>query len=163
MHHITLSSLAVFSAICLLYALVVLAILQFCKVPKLKPDPPKSSTLRVELTISTPAPAGADSDKSEGTCITTTFVFADELARTVTDFLAGYNSPSRSDLLDFLQQTGGPIAGLVITRHDDNRVRSLTLLGQDAERMSSYLTHCFNCQLAPGTDEFHNEPVSLTA
>ena len=115
------------------YALVVLAILQFCKVAKLKPNPPKSSTVRVELTISAPAPAGADPGKSEGTCITTTFVFADELARTVTDFLAGYNSPSRSDLLEFLQQTGGPIAGLFITHQDNNHVRSLTLLGEDAE------------------------------
>ena len=103
MHHITFSSLVVLSAICMLYALVVLAILQFCKVAKLKPNPPKSSTVRVELTISAPAPAGTDSGKSEGTCITTTFVFVDELATTVTDFLAGYNSPNRSDLLHFLQ------------------------------------------------------------
>jgi len=163
MHHITHSSLALFSAICLLYALLVLAILQFCKVAKLKPNPPKSSTLRVELTFSAPAPAGADSDKSEGTCITTTFVFADELARTVTDFLAGYNAPSRSDLLDFLQQTRGPIAGLFITRQDNHHVSSLTLLGEDAETVSSYLTHYFSCQLASGTDEFHNKPVPLTA
>jgi len=163
MHHITLSSLVVFSTICLLYALVVLAILQFCKVAKLKPNPPKSSTLRVELTICAPAPAGADPSKSEGTCVTTTFVFVDELARTVTDFLAGYNSPSRSDLLCFLQQTRGPIAGLLITRQDNNHVRNLTLLGEDAEKVSSYLTHCFNCQLASGTDEFHSESVSLTA
>ena len=163
MHPITHSSLMVFTAICLLYALVVLAILQFGKVAKLKPNPPKSSTLRVELTFSAPAPAGADSDKSEGTCITTTFVFADELARTVTDFLAGYNSPSRSDLLDFLQQTRGPIAGLFITRQDNHHVSSLTLLGEDAEKVSSYLAHCFNCQLASGTDELHSESVSLTA
>jgi hypothetical protein len=163
MHHITHSSLAVFSAICLLYALVVLAILQFCKVAKLKPNPPKSSTLRVELTFSAPAPAGADPSKSEGTCVTTTFVFVDELARTVTDFLAGYNAPSRSDLLCFLQQTRGPIAGLFITRQDTNHVRNLTLLGEDAEKVSSYLTHCFNCQFASSTDEFHNKPVPLTA
>jgi hypothetical protein len=163
MHHITLSSLVVFSAICLLYALVVLAIPQFVKIAKLEPNPPKSSTLRVELTISAPAPTGADPGRSEGTCITTTFVFADELARTVTDFLAGYNSPSRSDLLYLLQQTRGPIAGLFITHQDDNRVRSLTLLGQDAEMVLSYLTHCFNCQLAGGTDELQNEHVSLTA
>jgi len=162
MLHITLSSLVVCTAICLLYALVVLAILQFGEVAKLKPNPPKPSTVRVELTISNPAPAGADPDKSTGTCITTTFVFADELARTVTDFLARYNSPSRSVLLEFLQQTGGPIAGLFITHQDDNRVRSLTLLGQDAEKALSYLTHCFNCQLASGTDEFHNKSVSLT-
>jgi len=122
-----------------------------------------SSTLRVELTISAPAPAGADSDKSEGPCITTTFVFADELARTVTDFLACYNSPSRSDLLEFLQQTGGSIAGLFITRQNNNHVRNLTLLGEDAEKVLSFLTHCFNFQLASGTDEFHNEPDSLTA
>ena len=163
MHHITLSSLVVFSAICLLYALVVLAILQFGKVAKLKPNPQNSSTVRVELTISAPAPAGADPSKSEGTCVTTTFVFVDELARTVTDFLAGYNAPSRSDLLCFLQQTRGPIAGLFITRQDNNHVRNLTLLGEDAEYVSSYLTHCFNCQLASGTDEFHSESVSLTA
>jgi hypothetical protein len=163
MHHITLSSLAVFSAICLLYVLVVLAILQFGKVAKLKPNPPKSSTLRVELTISAPAPTCADPDKSKGTCVTTTFVFADELARTVTDFLAGYNSPGRSDLLEFLQQTGGPIAALFITQHDDNHVRNLTLLGEDAEKVLSFLTHCFNCQLASGTDDFHNEPASLSA
>jgi hypothetical protein len=103
MHHITHSSLAVFRAICLLYALLVLAILKFWKVAKLKPNPPNSSTVRVELTISAQARAGADPGESEGTCITTTFVFADELARTVTDFLAGYNSPSRSDLSCFLQ------------------------------------------------------------
>ncbi len=163
MHHITHFSLAVFSAICLLYPLVVLAILQFCKVAKLKPNPPISFTVRVELTISAPTPAGADPGKSEGTCVTTTFVFVDELARTVTDFLAGYNAPSRSDLLCFLQQTRGPIAGLFITRRDNKHVRNLTLLGEDAEKVSSYLTHCFNCQLASGTDEFHSESVSLTA
>ena len=163
MHHITLSSLVVFSAICLLYELVVLAILQFCKVAKLKPNPPNSSSVRVELTISAPTPAGADPRKSEGTCVTTTFVFADELARTVIDFLAPYNSPSRSDLLCFLQQTRGPIAGLFITRQDNNHVRNLTLLGEDAEKVSSYLTLCFNRQLASGTDEFQSESVSLTA
>ena len=163
MHHISPFSLVVFSAICLLYTIVVLGILQFCKVAKLKPNPPKSSTLRVELTISAPAPTGSDPDKSKGTCVTTTFVFADELARTVTDFLAGYNSPGRSDLLEFLQQTGGPIAALFITQHDDNHVRNLTLLGEDAEKVLSFLTHCFNCQLASGTDDFHNEPASLSA
>ena len=163
MHHITLSSLVVFSAICLLYALVVLAILQFGKVATLKPNPQNSSTVRVELTISAPAPAGADPSKSEGTCVTTTFVFVDELARTGTDLLARYSAPSRSDLLCFLQQTRGPIAGLFITRPDNHHVSSLTLLGEDAEKVSSYLTHCFNCQLASGTDEFHSESVSLTA
>jgi hypothetical protein len=163
MHHITLSSLVVFSAICLLYELVVLAILQFRKVAKLKPNPPNSSSVRVELTISAPTPAGADPRKSEGTCVTTTFVFADELARTVIDFLAGYNAPSRSDLLCYLQQTRGPIAGLFITRQDNNHVRNLTLLGEDAEKVSSYLTLCFNRQLASGTDEFQSESVSLTA
>ena len=163
MHHITLSSLVVFSAICLLYELVVLAILQFRKAAKLKPNPPNSSSVRVELTISAPTPAGADPRKSEGTCVTTTFVFADELARTVIDFLAPYNSPSRSELLEFLQQTGGPFAGLVITHQDDSRIRNLTLLGEDVEKVSSYLTHCFNRQLASGTDEFHSESVSLTA
>ena len=163
MHHITLSSLLVFSAIFVLYSLVVLGILQFCKVAKLKPNPPTSSTVRVELTMSACATADAHPGKCEETCITTTFVFADELARTVTDFLAVYNSPSRSDLLCFLQQTGGPIAGLFITHEDNNQVRSLTLLGADAEYVSCYLTHCFNCQLAADTDEFQNEHVSLTA
>ena len=163
MHHVTLSSLAVFSAICLLYTLVVIAILQFCKVAKLEPNPPTSSTVRVELMMSTHAPADAHPGKCERTCITTTFVFADELARTVTDFLAGYNSPSHSDLLKFLQQTGGSIAGLLITRQDNNHVRNLTLLGEDTEKVLSFLTHCFNCQLASYTDEFHNEPASLTA
>jgi hypothetical protein len=158
-----LSSFAVFSAICLLYALAVLVILQFCKVAKLEPNPPTSSTVRIELTVSAPAPVGADPDKSEGTCITRTFVFADEFANAVTDFLAGSHSPSRADLLNFLQQTGGPIAGLFITRQDDTHVRSLTLLGKDAEDVASFLTHCFNCQLAPGADELNNEPVSRTA
>jgi hypothetical protein len=144
MHHITLSSLVVFSAICLLYALVALAILQFSKVAKLKPNPPTSSTVLVELTISTPAPA-------------------DEFAKTVTDILTVYSSPSRSELLEFLRQTGGPFAGLVITHQGDSRVRNLTLLGQDAEKVSSYLTQCFNFQLTSGTDEFHYERVSLTA
>jgi hypothetical protein len=119
--------------------------------------------VRVEVTISAPAPAGADPDQSKGTCITTTFVFVDELARTVTDFLAGYNSPSRSDFLEFFQQTGGLIAGLFITHQNDNRVRSLTLLGQDAEKVLSYLTHCFNGQLAGGTNELQSEHVSLRA
>jgi hypothetical protein len=163
MLHMTASSLEIISAICVMCTLVVLTILQFCKVAKLKPNRPKSATVRVELTISTPAPAGADPSMSEGTCITTTFVFVDELARTVTDFLAVYNSPSRSDLLDFLQRTRSPIAGLFITRQDDNHVRSLTLLGEDAEKASSYLTHCFKCQLAAGTDQFKNEHESLTA
>jgi hypothetical protein len=163
MHHITLSSLLVFSAIFVLYSLVVLGILQFCKVAKLKPNPPTSSTVRVELTMSACAPADAHPGKCEETCITTTFVFADELARTVTHFLAGYHSPSRSDLMDFWQETGGPIAGLFITREDDTHIRSLTLLGRDAEDVSSFLTHCFNYQLAPATDEFESEHVSLTA
>ena len=163
MHHISPSSLVVFSAICLLYALVVLAILQFCKVAKLEPNPPTSSTMRVELTMSACAPADADPGKCEGTCITTTFIFADELEKTVADFLAGYHSPSHSDLLGFLQETGGPIAGLFITRQDDSHARSLTLLGKDAEDVTSFLTHCFNCQLAGGTNELQDEHVSLTA
>lgn len=163
MPHITLSAFAIFSAICLLYALAVLVILQFAKVAKLKPNPPNSSTLRIELTMSAPAPAGAGPDKSEGSCITTTFVFADEFARTASDFLTGYNSPSCSDLMDFLQRTGGPIAGLFITRQDDNHVRSLTLLGRDAEDVVSFLTHCFNCQLTSDADELNNEPASRTA
>ena len=148
MHHISLSSLVVFGAICLLYALVVLAILQFCKVAKLKPNPPESSTVRVELTISARAPADAYPDKSAGPSITTTFVFADAFATTVTDFLAGYHSPSRADFLNFLQQTDGLIADLLINRQYDTLVRSLTLLGKDAEDVTSFLTHCFNCQLA---------------
>jgi hypothetical protein len=82
---------------------------------------------------------------------------------TVALFLAGYSSPSCSDLLKYLQQTGGIIAGLFVTHRDDNHVRNLTLLGKDAERVSSYITHCFNLQLAFGTDEFHYERVSLTA
>ena len=163
MLHQLIHPLVIYAAISLVYILVVLLIYPFAKVAKLKPKPPKSSTVRVELTISTPAPAGADPGKSEGTCITTTFVFAGELAMTVTDFLASYNSPSRSDLLEFLQQTGGPIAGLFITRQDNNHVRNLTLLGEDAEKVSSYLTHCFNCQLAGGTNELQDEHVSLTA
>jgi len=163
MHHMTPFSLVVFSAICLLYAIVVLGILQFCKLAKLIPNPPKSPTVRVELTISALAPAGDDHSSSEGTCITTTFVFADELARTVTDFLAGYNSPSRSDLLEFFQRKGGPILGLSVTHQIDNRVRNLTLLGQDAEDVASFLTHCFYCQLAPHAEELNNEPVSRTA
>ena len=163
MHHISPSSLVVFSTICLLYALVVLAILQFCKVAKLEPNPPTSSTVRVELTMSARVPADAHPGKCEVTCITTTFVFADEFATTVTAFLGGYRSPSRSDLLNFLRETGGLIAGLFINRQDDTHVRSLTLLGKDAEDVASFLTHCFNCQLASRTDEFQNEHVSLTA
>jgi hypothetical protein len=163
MHHLTFSSLAIFSAICLAYALVVLVVLQFCKVAKLKPDPPTSSTVRVELTISSPTPAGADPGQSEGTCITTTFVFAGDLAMTVTDFLADYHSPSRSEILNFFEQTGGPIGGLIITRLCGTHVRSLTLLGKDAEHVASFLTHCFNFQLASATDELNNEPVSRTA
>jgi hypothetical protein len=163
MHHISSSSLVVFSAICLLYALVVLAILQFCKVAKLEPNLPKSSTVRIELALSAPAQAGAEPGKCKETCITTTFIFADEFADAVTDFLGGYHSSSRSDLMDFWQESGGPIAGLFITREDDTHIRSLTLLGRDAEDVSSFLTHCFNCQLAPGTDEFESKHVSLTA
>ena len=163
MHHISLSSVVLFTAICLIYALVVLAILQFCKVAKLEPHPPTSSTVRVELTLSARAPADAYPRKCEEPCITTTFVFVDELARMVIHFLAGYHSPSRSDLLDFLQETGGPIAGLSITREDGTHTRSLTLLGKDAEDVTSFLTHCFNCQLASHADELNNEPVSRTA
>jgi hypothetical protein len=163
MYHISPFSLVAFSAICLLYALVVLAILQFCKVAKLELNPPASSTVRVELTISTRAPAGACSDKSAGPSITTTFVFADEFATTVTDFLAGYHSPSRADFLNFLQQTDGLIADLLINRQYDALVRGLTLLGKDAEDVTSFLTNCFNCQLAPHADELNNEPVSRTA
>jgi hypothetical protein len=39
----------------------------------------------------------------------------------------------------------------------------LTLLGRDAEDVSSFLAHCFNCQLASHADELNNEPVSRTA
>jgi hypothetical protein len=163
MHHLTLSSIAIFSAICLAYALVVLVILQFCKVAKLKPDPPTSSTVRVELTISSPARSSAAPGQNEGTCITTTFVFAGDLAMTVTDFLAGYHSPSRSEILNFFEQTGGPMGGLIITGLCGTHVRSLTLLGKDAEDVASFLTHCFNFQLASATDELNNEPVSRTA
>jgi hypothetical protein len=163
MLHQLIHPLVIYAAISLVYILVVLLIYPFAKVAKLKPKPPKSSTVRVELTISTPAPAGADPGKSEGTCITTTFVFAGELAMTVTDFLASYNSPSRSDLLEFLQQTGGPIVGLFITRKDNNNVHSMTLLGEDAEKVLSFLTHCFNCQLAADADELNNQPASRTA
>jgi len=163
MLHQLIHPLVIYAAIFLVCLLILLLIYPFAVFAKLKPNAPKSSTVRVELTISAPATAGADPDMGEGTCITTTFVFADELARTVTDFLAGYNSPSRSDLLCFLQQTRGPIAGLFMTRQDNNHVRNLTLLGEDAEKVSSYLAHCFNCQLAPGTEEFHSESASLTA
>ncbi len=163
MHHISLSSVVLFTAICLIYALVVLAILQFCKFAKLEPNPPTSSTVRVELTLSARAPADAHPGKCEGTCITTTFVFADELAGAVTHFLADYHSPSRSDLLNFSQEAGGLIASLFITREDDTHIRSLTLLGRDAEDVTSFLAHCFNCQLASHADELNHEPVSRTA
>ena len=163
MLQISLSSLATCTAICLLYVFVVLAILQFSKAARVKPDPSKSSTMRVELKISKPSTEGANSLNDSRTCTTTTFAFADELAKTIKDFLAGYSSPSRSDLLNNLQQTGGTIASLFITQQHDNHVRNLTLLGEDAEKVSSYLMHCFNCQLACGTDEFHFERVSLTA
>jgi hypothetical protein len=162
-HHITPSSVVDFSALCLPYAFLVLAILPFCKVAKLEPIPPESSTLRVELTISAPAPAGAYPSKSAGPSTTRTFVFADEFATTDTDFLGGYKSPSRSDLLNFFEAISGTIADLLITHRGNNHVRSLTLLGEDAEKVSSFLKHCFNCQLASDTDEFRCEPVSLTA
>jgi hypothetical protein len=103
LHHL-IHPLLICAAVFLVYLLVLLMIYPFAVVAKLKPNPPSSSTMRVELTMSAPAPSNAGPDKSKGTCITTTFVFADELARTVTDFLADYNSPSRSDLLNYLHR-----------------------------------------------------------
>lgn len=163
MLHQLIHPLVIYTSILLVYLLILSLIYPFAVIAKLEPIPPESSTMRVELTISAPAPAGAYPNKITGTSITTTFVFADEWARIVTDFLAGYNSPSRSDLLNFLQGTDGTTAGILITHQGSTHVRNLTLLGKDAEDVLSFLAHCFDCQLASHADELNNEPVSRTA
>jgi hypothetical protein len=163
MPHVTLFSFAFFTAACLLYSIVVLAILQFCKVAKLKPYPPYSFSLSVDLTISSHEPTTADSDKAKPTCTMATFVFADELAMTVADFIDGYDSPCLSDLSNFLLRPDGAVADLFITRQDDGHVRSVTLFGDDAEDVASFLRYCFDYQRAPGADVFNNPRVSRTA
>jgi len=105
MLHQLIHPFLIYATIFLGYLLILLLIYPFAVVAKLKPNPPYPSILRVEFTMSVPAPVGFDPHRSEGTCITTTFIFADELAKTVTDFLAAYSSPSRLGFLQFLQQT----------------------------------------------------------
>jgi len=164
MLHITLSSIGTCTAICLLYALVVLALLQFGKAAKLKPDPPtNSSTVLVELTMSTRSPEDAYSQNNTMPSVIQTFTFADDIAKAVTAFLAGFNPPSLSDIDDFLNSSDGLIADLIIAPYNNDKGRQMTLLGSNAEKVVSFLTYCFDYQLASETKETHSAHVSLTA
>ena len=62
----------------------------------------------------------------------------------------------------FLERADDRIANIIITTHCGNTIYQLTLLGPDAEEVSSYLAFCFKYQFASGPKELSNEPVSFT-
>jgi hypothetical protein len=100
--------------------------------------------------------------KRTGAYTTQTFVFGGELANTVVDFLSDFKSPTLRNLNNFLECGDDRIADIIITTHNGNTIRQLTLLGPDAEDVSSYLAFCFEYQLTSGPKELCNEPVSFT-
>jgi uncharacterized SAM-binding protein YcdF (DUF218 family) len=158
-----LHQLVICTAILLVYILVLLLIYPFAKVASCKPYPQPSTTARVELTLSTRARSAAYPCKRTGAYTAQTFVFGGELANTVVDFLSDFKSPTRCDLRHFLERADDRIADIIIiTTHSGNTIRQLTLLGPDAEEVSSYLAFCFEYQLASGPKELCNEPVSFT-
>ena len=157
-----LHQLFICAAILLVYILVLLLIYPFAKVASYKPYPQPSTTTRIELTLSTRVCFAAYPNKRTGASTTQTFVFGGELANTVTDFLSEFNSPSISDLKHILECADDRIADVIITTHNANTIRQLTLLGPDAEEVSSYLTFCFKYQLASGPKELSNEHVSFS-
>ena len=54
------------------------------------------------------------------------------------------------------------IADVIITTNKANTFRQLTLLGPDAEEVSSYLALFFKYQLASGPKELSNEHASFS-
>ena len=147
----------------LAYILVLLLLYPFAKIASYKPYPQPSTTTRVELILSTRVRLAADTNKRTRASTTQTFIFGGELANTVTDFLSDFKSPSLLDLKRFLERADDRIADIIIiTTHSGNTIRQLTLLGPDAEEVSSYLAFCFEYQLASGPKELCNEPVSFT-
>ena len=145
----------------LAYILVLLLLYPFAKVASYKPYPQPSTTMRIELTLSTRVHSAAYPCKRTGANTTQTFVFGSELANTVVDFLSDFKSPTLRDLYHFLERGDDLIADIIITTHNRNSIRQLTLLGPDAEEVSSYLAFCFKYQFASGLKELSNGPVSF--
>jgi hypothetical protein len=152
-----LHQLVICTAIIVGYTLVLLLIYPFAKVASYKPNPQPSTTTRIELTLSTRVRLAAYPYKRTGASTTQTFVFGGELANTVTDFLSEFKSPSLSDLKHFLERADDRIADVIITTHSANTMCQLTLLGPDAEEVSSYLAFCFKYQLVSGPKELSND------
>lgn len=157
-----LHQLVICTAIIVGYTLVLLLIYPFAKVASYKPNPRPSTTTRIELTLSTRVHLGAYPNMRTGASTTQTFVFGGELANTVTDFLSDFKSPSLLDLKHFLERADDRIADVIITTHNANTMRQLTVLGPDAEEVSSYLVFCFKYQLASGPKELSNEHASFS-
>jgi hypothetical protein len=157
-----LHQLVICAAILIGYTLVLLLIYPFAKVASYKPNPQPSTATRIELTLSTSVRSAAYPNTRTGASTTQTFVFGGELANTVTDFLSDFKSSSLSDLKHFLERADDRIADVIITTHNANTNRQLTLLGPDAEEVSSYLAFCFKYQLSSGPKELSNEHVSFS-
>jgi hypothetical protein len=157
-----LHQLVICTAILLVYMLALLLIYPFAKVASYKPYVQPSTTARIELTLSTRVRSTAFLCKRTGAYTTQTFVFGGELANTVVDFLSDFKSPTLCDLQHFLERGDDLIADIIITTHNRNTIRQLTLLGPDAEEVSSYLEFCFEYQFASGPKELSNEHVSFT-
>jgi len=157
-----LHQLIICTAILLVYILALLLVYPFAKVASYKPYPQPSTTTRIELTLSTRVHSAAYPCKRTGAYTTQTFVFGGEVANTVVDFLADFKSPTLRNLNHFLEHGDDRIANIIITTHKRNSIRQLTLLGPDAEEVSSYLAFCFKYQLASGPKELRNEHVSFT-
>ena len=157
-----LHQLVICTAILLVYILALLLIYPFAKVASYKPYPQPTPTTRIELTLSTCVRSDAYRCKRTGAYTTQTFIFGGELADTVVDFLFDFKSPTLRDLKHFLERGDDRIADVIITTHNRNTIRQLTLLGPDAEEVSSYLAFCFKYQFASGPKELSNEPVSFS-
>jgi hypothetical protein len=156
-----LHQLVICTAILLVYILALLLIYPFAKVASRKPYPQSSKTTRIELTLSTRVHSATYPCKRTGANTTQTFVFGSELANTVVDFLSDFKSPTLRDLYHFLERGDDLIADIIITTHNRNSIRQLTLLGPDAEEVSSYLAFGFKYQFASGLKELSNGPVSF--
>jgi hypothetical protein len=157
-----LHQLVICAVILIGYTLVLLLIYPFAKVASYKPYPQPSTTTRIELTLSTCVRLAAYPNKRTGASTTQTFVFSGELANTVTSFLSEFKSPSISVLKHFLERADDRIADVIITTHNANTIRQVTLLGPDADEVSSYLAFCFKYQLAFGPKELSNEYASVS-
>ena len=157
-----LHQLVICTSILLVYILALLLIYTFAKVASHKPYPQPSTTTRIELTLSTRVHSATYPCKWTVANTTQTFVFGGELANTVVDFLSDFKSPTLRSLNHFLERGDDRIADIIITTHNRNSIHQLTLLGPDAEEVSSYLAFCFKYQLASGPKELSNGPVSST-